>query len=111
MKKIISYFIKFPLAVNLMMVFVFLFGIMSLLNIQHNFFPNVPKRNIYVDILFPGASPEEVEEGAILKIEENLKGLDGLERITSVSNENIGKVTLEMVKGTDMNDALMRVKN
>ncbi len=111
MKNIISYFIKFPLAVNLILVFVFLFGIFSLLNIQHNFFPNVPKRNIYVDVLFPGASPEEVEEGAILKIEENLKGLDGLERITSVSNENFGKVTVEMAKGTDMNDALMRVKN
>ncbi len=111
MKNIISYFIKFPLAVNLIMVFVFLFGTFSLLNIQHNFFPNVPKRNIYVDILFPGASPEEVEEGAILKIEENLKGLDGLERIISTSSENIGKVTVEMKKGTDMNDALMRVKN
>ncbi len=111
MRNIISYFIKFPLAVNLIMVFVFLFGIFSLINIQHNFFPNVPKRNIYVDILFPGASPEEVEEGAIIKIEENLKGLDGLDRITSVSNENIGKVTIEMVKGTDMKDALMRVKN
>ncbi len=89
----------------------FLFGTFAVLNIQHNFFPNVPKRNIYVDILFPGASPEEVEEGAILKIEENLKGLDGLERITSVSSENMGKVTVEMVKGTNMNDALMRVKN
>ncbi len=111
MKNIISYFIKFPLAVNLIMVFVFLFGVFALINIQHNFFPNVPKRNIYVDILFPGASPEEVEEGAILKIEENLKGLDGLERITSVSSENIGKVTVEMLKGTDMKDALMRVKN
>ncbi len=111
MKKIISYFIKFPLAVNLIMVFVFLFGIFSYMNIQHNFFPNVPKRNIYVDVLFPGASAEEVEEGAILKIEENLKGLDGLDRITSVSSENMGKVTVEMVKGTDMKDALMRVKN
>ncbi len=111
MKNIISYFIKFPLAVNLLMVFVFLFGIFSLVNIQHNFFPNIPKRNIYVDILFPGASPEEVEEGAIVKIEENLKGLDGLERIISVSSENTGKVTVEMIKGTDMNDALMRVKN
>ncbi len=111
MKSIISYFIKFPLAVNLIMVFVFLFGTFSLLNIQHNFFPNVPKRDVYVDILFPGASPEEVEEGAILKIEENLKGLEGLERITSVSSENMGKVTVEMKKGTNMNDALMRVKN
>lgn len=111
MKKLISYFIKFPLAVNLILVFVFLFGTIALVNMQQNFFPNVPKRNIYVDILFPGASPEEVEEGAILKIEENLKGLESLERITSLSSENIGKVTIEMLKGTDMDEALTRVKN
>lgn len=111
MKQIISYFIKFPLAVNLIMVFVFLFGIISLMGIQRNFFPNIPQRNIYVDILYPGASPEEVEEGAILKIEENIKGLEGMERVTSLSRENSGTVSIEMFKGTDMDEALIKVKN
>ncbi|GAF02514.1 efflux RND transporter permease subunit [Saccharicrinis fermentans] len=111
MKKLIAYFIKFPLAVNLLMVMVFLFGIIALLNTQKNFFPNIPTRNIYVDIVYPGASPEEVEEGAILKIEENVKGLENMERITSVSRENMGTVTIEMLKGTDMDEALTRVKN
>lgn len=111
MKKIIAYFIKFPLAVNLLMALVFLFGLIALAGIQKNFFPNVPQRNIYVDILYPGASPEEIEEGAILKIEENIKGLSGMERVTSVSRENVGTVTIEMLKGTDMDEALTRVKN
>ncbi|MBI9061328.1 MAG: efflux RND transporter permease subunit [Marinilabiliaceae bacterium] len=111
MKKLIAYFIKFPLAVNLLMVMVFLFGLIALSGIQKNFFPNVPQRNIYVDIVYPGASPEEIEEGAILKIEENIKGLSDMERITSVSRENMGTVTIEMVKGTDMDEALTRVKN
>lgn len=79
--------------------------------IQRNFFPNIPQRNIYVDILYPGASPEEVEEGAILKIEENIKGLEGMERVTSISRENSGTVTIEMFKGTDMDEALIKVKN
>ena len=111
MKKLIAYFIKFPLAVNLLMAMVFLFGVIALMNTQKNFFPNVPTRNIYVDIVYPGASPQEVEEGAILKIEENVKGLEGMERITSVSRENMGTVTIEMLKGTDMDEALTRVKN
>jgi multidrug efflux pump subunit AcrB len=111
MKKIISYFIKFPLAVNLIMILVAIFGLISLLGIQRNFFPNVPTRNIYVDILYPGASPEEVEEGAILKIEENLKGLKGMDRMTSISRENTGTVTIEMLKGTNMDEALTEVKN
>ena len=76
MKKLIAYFIKFPLAVNLLMAMVFLFGVIALISTQKTFFPNIPTRNIYVDIVYPGASPEEVEEGAILKIEENVKGLE-----------------------------------
>lgn len=111
MKKLIAYFIKFPLAVNMVMILVFLFGLIALSGMQKNFFPNVPQRNIYVDIIYPGASPEEIEEGAILKIEENIKGLSDMERITSVSRENRGTVTIEMEKGTDMDEALTRVKN
>ncbi len=111
MKQIITYFIKFPLAVNLVMAMVFLFGVVSLVNTQKNFFPNIAKRNIYVDVLYPGASPEEIEEGAVLKIEENIKGLEGMERVTSNSRENMGTVTIEMLKGTDMDEALIRVKN
>ena len=93
------------------MVMIFLFGIIALIGMQRNFFPNVPTRNIYVDIVYPGASPEEVEEGAILKIEENIKGLEGMERVTSISRENMGTVTIEMEKGTDMDEALIKVKN
>lgn len=111
MKNLISYFIKFPLAVNLVMALVLLFGVIFLLNTQKNFFPNIEKRNIYVDVLYPGASPEEIEEGAILKIEENIKGLEGMERVTSTSRENMGSVVVEMLKGTDMDEALIRVKN
>lgn len=93
------------------MAMVFLFGVVSLVNTQKNFFPNIAKRNIYVDVLYPGASPEEIEEGAVLKIEENIKGLEGMERVTSNSRENMGTVTIEMLKGTDMDEALIRVKN
>ncbi|BDC98115.1 efflux RND transporter permease subunit [Persicobacter psychrovividus] len=111
MKKLISYFIKFPLAVNLVMVLTFLFGMFALSTIQRNFFPNFPTRNVYVDILYPGASPEEIEEGAILKIEEEIKGISNMERITSISRENMGTVTIEMETGTDMDKALTDVKN
>lgn len=93
------------------MLFIGGFGIIALLGMQKNFFPNIPQRFIYVDIVYPGASPEEIEEGAILKIEENIKGLANMERITSVSRENFGTVSIEMEKGTDMEEALTKVKN
>ncbi len=90
---------------------IIIFGAVALIGMQRNFFPNVAQRFIYVDIVHPGASPEEVEEGAILKIEENIKGLENMERVTSVSRENSGTVTIEMLKGTDMDEALIKVKN
>ncbi|MEH0153077.1 efflux RND transporter permease subunit [Limibacter armeniacum] len=111
MRKLIEYFIKFPLAVNLVMVLIVFFGFIGASRMNSNLFPNSPKRNIMVEAVYPGASPEEVEEGVVLKIEENLKGVTGLERLTSVSSENSGQVTVEMISGTDMTQALADVEN
>ncbi|KXX68410.1 efflux RND transporter permease subunit [Flammeovirga sp. SJP92] len=111
MKKLISYFIKFPVAVNLVMALTLVMGFIAASKITSTFMPNAPQRFIYVDVVYPGSSAEEVEEGVILKIEEELKGLEGLDQITSYAQENVGKITLEMFKGTDMDEALTRVKN
>ncbi|WP_044202423.1 efflux RND transporter permease subunit [Flammeovirga sp. OC4] len=111
MKKLISYFIKFPVAVNLVMALTLVLGFITASKITSTFMPNAPQRFIYVDVVYPGSSAEEVEEGVILKIEEELKGLEGLDQITSYAQENVGKITLEMFKGTDMDEALTRVKN
>ncbi|MBD0402612.1 efflux RND transporter permease subunit [Flammeovirga sp. EKP202] len=111
MKKLISYFIKFPVAVNLVMALTLVMGFITASKITSTFMPNAPQRFIYVDVVYPGSSAEEVEEGVILKIEEELKGLEGLDQITSYAQENVGKITLEMFKGTDMDEALTRVKN
>ena len=57
-------------------------GILSyLFGLKKSFFPERDPRNITISVVFPGASPEEVEEGVITKIEENLSGLSGIERI------------------------------
>ena len=62
-------------------------------------------------MVFPGASPEEVEEGVILKIEDNLSGLSGIDRITSISQENAGSVVVEIIDGYDIDEVLSDVKN
>ncbi|NJK83614.1 MAG: efflux RND transporter permease subunit [Saprospiraceae bacterium] len=62
-------------------------------------------------MVYPGASPEEIEEGIIAKIEENLKGVTGVEKITSVSSENAGNITIEVLKGYNTDLVLDDVKN
>lgn len=111
MKSFISYFIKYPVAANLIMFGLLAMGLISLSQMKATFFPEFESRNITIQAVYPGASPEEVEEGIINKIEENLKGLTGIERYTSVSSENSGTVTVEVLKGYDVEIIVQDVKN
>ncbi|MCG8329079.1 MAG: efflux RND transporter permease subunit [Chitinophagales bacterium] len=111
MKRFINYFIKYPIAANLLMFGILILGIVGGSNMKSTFFPEVESRNISIQIVYPGASPEEIEEGIVSKIEENLKGVTGVERYTSVSRENSGSVTVEVFKGYDTDIILQDVKN
>ncbi|MCB0703893.1 MAG: efflux RND transporter permease subunit [Saprospiraceae bacterium] len=111
MKGFLEYFIKYPIAANLLMIGLFIMGIFGMINMKSTFFPEVESRNINIQVVYPGSSPEEIEEGVIAKIEENLKGLTGVEKITSVSSENTGSIVIEIQKGYDIDIILQDVKN
>ncbi len=111
MRGIVLYFIKYPVAANLLMFAILIMGWFSLGSVKSTFFPEVESRIISIQIVYPGASPQEVEEGVISRIEENLKGLTGVERFTSVSRENSGTVTVEAFKGYNPDLVLQDVKN
>ncbi len=111
MKNIISYFIKFPVAVNIFILIFVVFGLLGALSMQSSFFPLNPSRFITVQLSYPGASPQEMEEGIVLKIENNLKGVIGIERVTSVSHENSASISVEVERGRDIDVVLADVKN
>jgi len=111
MKKLIEFFIKYPVGVDALLIGFFLFGYISYNHLNTTFFPLVESRNITISAVYPGASPEEIEEGVINKIEQNLKGLTGVEQYTSTSNENRGTITVDVIKGYDANMVLEDVKN
>ena len=111
MRKIIEYFIKYHVAVNVIVMMFVVFGIYGALSLNSSFFPLTDSKNINISVTYPGASPQEVEEGIVLKIEDNLKGLDGVERVTSTSRENSGTINVEIEKGKDIDFMLLEVKN
>lgn len=111
MRKIITYFIKFPVAVNIFILAFIAFGIVGALSMKSSFFPLTESQNISINLTYPGASPQEMEEGVVLKIEDNLKGIVGIDRVTSVSRENSATVNIEVLKGKDINVVLADVKN
>jgi len=111
MRKIIEYFIRYHVAVNVIIIAFAVFGIAGAKALKSSFFPLTDSKNISIAITYPGASPQEVEEGIVLKIEDNLKGLEGVDRVTSVSRENSGSINVEIEKGRDIDFMLLQVKN
>ena len=111
MKNIIAYFIKFPVAVNVTLLAILIFGILGFKQINFSLYPQFPNTIITINIAYPGASPVEMEEGIVLKIEDNLKGVVGIDRVTSVSSENSAIITVETFEEYDINDMLQEVKN
>ncbi|SDS08558.1 efflux RND transporter permease subunit [Winogradskyella sediminis] len=111
MRKIIEYFIRYHVAVNVLIIAFIVFGLIGALSLKSSFFPLNETKIITVNINYPGASPQEIEEGIVLQIEDNLKGLRGVDRVTSTSLENSGTITVEIEKGENIDFMLLEVKN
>jgi len=111
MKKLVQYFIKYEVSGNVLLVMLLIFGILGMFALQSTFFPKVPSRMIIVQAVYPGASPEEIEESIVLKIEDKIKGVTGIDRVTSVSSENSGRINIETTRNSDIDNVLVDVKN
>jgi len=111
MKNFLSFFIKYPVAVNVIMFSVAIFGYLGVQQTKSSYFPLDDSKLIFINIVYPGASPAEIEEGVVLKIEDNLRGLVNIDRVTSASQENAATITVEIEEGADIDIILANVKN
>ncbi|MGV6831166.1 MAG: efflux RND transporter permease subunit [bacterium] len=111
MKNFLAYFIKYPVAVNIFIIGFLIFGYLGYRNMNSSFFPLSDANTIQITVTYPGASPEEVEEGIVDKIERNLKGIEGIDRVSSISQENTASITVETLRDFDINTILEDVKN
>ena len=103
--------IKRPVSVIVGVLFVALFGLISLFRIPVQLTPDVDRPVITVSTVWPGASPEEVEQEIVQRQEEQLKSVEGLVLMTSESNDSRGVVTLEFNVGVDPDAVLLLVSN
>ncbi|MCP4521373.1 MAG: efflux RND transporter permease subunit [Cytophagales bacterium] len=111
MKGLISYFAKHPIWANVTMGFIVVLGIISTIILKRSFFPERPIKNIFVDVAYLGASPEEMEEGVVIKVEEALKGIKGVEEVSSTASENTAQIKVVCKKQYDIDELLSDVKN
>ena len=111
MKKIIAHFIKYPIYSNAIILITALVGIISLSQMPRSFFPELSPNKIYINVAYPGASPEEIEQGITTRVEESLNGIEGIEEITSSSSENISQITVKTYAGFNIDEILQEIKN
>ncbi|MGM0477621.1 MAG: efflux RND transporter permease subunit [Bacteroidota bacterium] len=111
MRKIIQFFIERPIWTNAAIALVLLFGLWSLFNLNRSFFPELDPNKISIAVVYPGASPEEMEEGVSIKIEQSVKGLQGVEHIDVTSSENTAQIMISAFQDTDMEQLLSDVEN
>ncbi|MBL9119016.1 MAG: efflux RND transporter permease subunit [Phycisphaerae bacterium] len=107
---LVRFGVKRPIVGSLLMWFLVIGGVYCLLNLRREFFPKVDPDAASISIIYPGASPAEVEESMARKIEDAVADLDGIKRITSNLAEGGGGIAVEFNDGRDMADALDDVR-
>ena len=113
----IAWMAQKSIAANLLM-FLFLGGgIWSAFTIQKEVFPQFQLDVVEVSVGYPGAAPEEVEQGILRPIEEAVRGVEGIREITSSAREGRGRATIELVAGQermkvyqDIDQAVSRIR-
>ena len=110
MRGAVAWFAENHVAANLLMFFFLVAGITTAVGIKLEIFPEASLDMIKITVEYPGASPEEVEEGVIRRIEENIAGLTGIKRIDSTAREGLATITVEVMKDWDVSTLLDEVK-
>ncbi|NDY96813.1 efflux RND transporter permease subunit [Wenzhouxiangella limi] len=102
---VIGWVIANPVAANLVMLVFLIGGLLSLSRVQQEVFPEAVLDVVRVTVPYPGGTPEEVEEGIVLAVEEAMRGVDGIDEIRSVAREGQGQVSAELARGASVNEA------
>ena len=93
------------MAANLLMLALILGGLLQSSSIKQEIFPEISLDMVVIAVPYPGAGPEEVEEGIILKVEESLTSIDGITQIKSIASE--GNATIMVELDTDKDSEIM----
>jgi multidrug efflux pump subunit AcrB len=111
MQSLISYLIQKPRLINIVIGLIIILGLMTVAQMRSNFLPPEPVSFISVNVVYKGASPQELEEEVVNKIEDKLDGIKGVRRITSTSSESFATVSVEILDNADPNEVLQDVTN
>jgi multidrug efflux pump subunit AcrB len=111
MRSILAAFARNRVFANIVLALIFTAGTLAIFNMVRETFPEMEVDVIIVTVPWPGADPEEVEEGISRKIEEAIEGIDGIKEYNTFSRENVGIAQIEVLEEYDLDYVKERVRN
>lgn len=109
-KGIIAWFARNSVAANLLMIVLLIGGLFSTQIINKEIFPSFELNLLQISVAYPGAAPQEIEEGINIKIEEAIQDVTGIKKVTSVASDGFGNITVEVEDGVDPKTVLDEAK-
>lgn len=109
-KGILAWFARNSVAANLLMWMLLIGGLFSTVLINKEVFPSFKLNLLSISVAYPGAAPQEIEEGINIKIEEAIQDINGIKKVTSVASEGVGSITVEVEDNYDVQTVLDEAK-
>lgn len=106
----VAWMARNPVAANLLLLIVVVVGLYGIQSLDKEILPSFPTETFTVTVPYPGSSPEEVERGIVVRIEEAVRDIIGIKEIRSEAREGVGIVTVRMEPGSDMAKAVNLAK-
>src|SRR3972149_6420795 len=109
--QLIDAFVRSPVKVTVGVLLVALFGYVARVRMPMQLTPEVQRPAITITTLWPGASPQEVEQEIIIEQEEQLKSVEGITKMSSESSDSMGIIAMEFKVGTELGEIVPLVNS
>ena len=106
----IAFMARNSVAANVLMLFLVLAGLAAARNLVQEILPELSLDRVQILVVYPGATPGEIEESIVRKLEEQIRGVEGLDRLEATASEGFGSVIAQFKSGTDVDRAINDVK-
>ena len=106
----IAWFCDNPVVANILLLVIFAMGITAAQNVRKEAFPAFAAESVKISVPFRGGSPEDVERGVAIKIEESIQGIEGISHVRSTSTESRAVITIEAIEDYPISKLLDEVK-
>ena len=110
MKLVLAAFVRNIVFANIVLLLIFIAGGFALKSMVRENFPEFSLDMVTITVPFPGADPEEIEEGISRKLEEAIEGIEGIKLYTTYSSENSGTALIEIHEDYDVDKILDRIR-